>query len=77
MSDRSLPVGDRDEVEVPRKGEKPSDFVERVAGQSAPAKPETACGCKARGWVCQHEPSAEERLEAIFRKTPREAGEEG
>jgi hypothetical protein len=76
---RDLPIGDRDEPsEEPRAGELPSAFVERLAGQDyTPAAPAPACVCKARGWVCQHEPSPEERLDAIFRKAQREAGEEG
>jgi hypothetical protein len=71
---RQLPIGDRDEVEVPRRGELPSAFVERIA-PLAPVEPTPdACGCRARGWQCRHEPSSEERLAAIFRRQPGEDG---
>jgi hypothetical protein len=62
IHERSLPSGDRDEVDAPEASEKPSDFLERVAGG-----PKPTCGCRERGWVCQHEASAESRIDAIFR----------
>lgn len=77
IDDRSLPPGDRDEVEAPLPGELPSAFVERVAPQSPEAK--RACLCASRGWVCQHEESYELRLERIMRGEAdhREPGAEG
>lgn len=76
---RDLPIGDQDEAgEVPRRGEPLSEFVVRIAGQDytpAPAAPARACGCKERGWVEQHGPSGEERIDAIFKR--REPGAEG
>lgn len=52
------------------------DTVARVdANAQTPTTPAT-CSCLERGWVCRHEPSYEERLEAIF-APDRTPGEEG
>lgn len=85
MSDqRQLPIGDRDDdFEVPRRGELPSDFLERVAGQdytpAAVAEALATCcprNCRSRGWKCQSEAPFEERLERITREQRRGRGEQ-
>ena len=67
--DRALPPSDRDEVDAPKEGEKPSVFVERVIAENAAPPPKDPCVCKSRGWVCQHEPPYEQRLEKLWAKT--------
>lgn len=77
MSNDQLPRGDRDEPgEAPRPGEKPSEFLARVAASDyTPPPPAGSCVCKSRGWVCGHGPSPEQRIDAIF--DAREPGSDG
>lgn len=84
---RQLPIGDRDEVVEPRRGELPSAFLEREAAEIRPARvvhvaapPPVVCPtsptCRERGWAEQHGPSPEARLDAIFRRRDRQPGED-
>jgi hypothetical protein len=76
MTDHSLPVGDRDEATARRRGETDGEYLRRRVIEDHGIDPgddaiaardeEPACSCLARGIVCQHEPSYEERMARLY-----------
>jgi hypothetical protein len=87
VSDRQLPVGDRDEVLGPKKGESFSQTLRRIKRELFPPKTEeerrqdadeeAAEDPKKRWLFLQRRPSPEALLDTRFPNTKRQPGEDG